>query len=77
MKELVSLEASRRDLRMISRSRLLEQYWLSSSFYGAYAQDKSAIPSGVFLGEEKDFLLNDGLGVGRANQSAGPLFLPR
>lgn len=69
MKELVSLKASRRDLRMISRSRLLEQYWLSSSFYGAYAQDKSAIPSGVFLGEKKDFPLNDGLGVGRANQA--------
>jgi LuxR family transcriptional regulator, maltose regulon positive regulatory protein len=66
MGELVSSTANRKDLRGISRSRLLEQYWLSSSFYGALTHEKEAIPSGVFLGQEKDFLLHDGLGVGKA-----------
>lgn len=66
MRERVSLEAGRKDLREVSRSRLLEQYWLSSSYYGALTHEKEAIPSGVFLGEEKDYLLHDGLGVGKA-----------
>jgi LuxR family maltose regulon positive regulatory protein len=66
MRQLVSAEASRKSLRPVSRSRLLEQYWLSSSLYGAFTHDKSKVPSGVFLGEEKDYLLNDGLGVGKA-----------
>jgi DNA-binding CsgD family transcriptional regulator len=65
MRKWVSLEAANRALRPVSRSRLFEQYWLISSIFGALSHDKSLIPSGVFRGREKDYLLADGLGVGK------------
>lgn len=66
MGDLVSFFASRKDVRAVSRSRLREQFWLSSSLYGAYTHENSAIPADVFRGDEKDYLLQDGLGVGKA-----------
>lgn len=69
MGEWVSAEASRADLRPVSKNKLLAQYWLSSVFYGAFCHAKEYVSSPGLLGGENAFFLNDGLGVGKVSEA--------